>query len=145
MKQNEKGGIMKTSITLNKKDIEEIIAQRLGVGVECVVLSTPMEMVGYGQNEHEAQTISGVVNLDNPVYDSDEKRKYITEFISGVTPVDTVPVVYADVTEQGGNEWWACGNCNCWSNNMLIVEYKRPNYCPNCGAKFRWKDGEYGG
>lgn len=30
---------------------------------------------------------------DNPVYDPDEKRKYITEFINGITPVDAVPIV----------------------------------------------------
>ena len=57
---------MKTTITLNKQDIEEIIAQRFGVSVERVILSTPNEMVGYGPNEHEERTIAGIVNLDNP-------------------------------------------------------------------------------
>lgn len=61
---------MKTSITLNKQDIEEIIAQRFGVDVNRVTLSTPMEIVGYGPGEHEERTIAGVVNLDNPGWPS---------------------------------------------------------------------------
>lgn len=80
---------MKTTITLNKQDIEEIIAQRFGVDVERVVLSASMEMVGYGQNEHEEQTIAGVVNLNNPGWPSQfhlplkkakDIQKYIDQF-----------------------------------------------------------------
>lgn len=56
---------MKTSIALDKKDIEEIIAQRFGVNVNRVTLSISKEIKGYGPNEYEGQTISGVVNLDN--------------------------------------------------------------------------------
>ena len=57
---------MKTTITLNKADIEEIIARRFGVKAERVILSTPKEIVGYGPGEREETTIAGVVNLDNP-------------------------------------------------------------------------------
>lgn len=80
---------------------------------------------------------------DNPVYDFDEKRKYITEFISGVTPVDAVPVIHAHPIFEYGRENAKCSNCGNYTIefNPYAFEYDKydisnwDKYCSFCGAK----------
>lgn len=91
------------------------------------------------------------------VDDSDEKRKYITELISGVTTVDAKPVVHAhwvgsceehilpDTNGEVGPESCICSHCGAYlgGSGEYIVDGK---FCPSCGARMdEPKDGDESG
>lgn len=77
-----------------------------------------------------------------PVNDADEKRKIITDLISGIPAADVRPVVRGKWVMVLGGHWWdvpdddyryyECSNCGELSPNDECW-----NFCPNCGADMR--------
>lgn len=56
---------MKVKLTLTKDEIEKIIAEKLHVPVENVLVTTEKTYEGYGPMEHEVETPVARVDMDD--------------------------------------------------------------------------------
>ena len=75
-----------------------------------------------------------------------DARPFLAERIMALPSADVVERITAkEVREE--DDYWRCSNCDCSLSATMYVTKDRhlilhPNYCPNCGADMRQKDGD---
>lgn len=82
-----------------------------------------------------------------PVDDADEKRKIITDLVSGIPAANVRPVTSAawltgnDNPRTYGRIRAMCGRCGAFALYEMVnagsYQEKLSNFCPNCGADMR--------
>lgn len=123
-----------------------------GIGDIGCVLDLCLHRDGKGEQEMRAISDEAVKALVNSgiCTDTDADREYVCECIDNIPTIEPKRGKWIDEADKYdasfGIHDYRCSNCNSYADEYIgghewYTMYK-PNYCPNCGADMRGREGE---